>query len=151
MSTYRVATGSDVVLGSLTVLSPQPDPGTLIQATKRTYAADGTPTDQGRYVEFRWSALDDVTAYTDILTDFGLNASTISALATVYIRDETFAFIRMNGTAIRPEPPREVTTGDRQQRPLDIVLLVRNLESITPSIAISDSITVSDSATVSVV
>jgi hypothetical protein len=35
----------------------------------------------------------------------------------------------MNGTAIRPEPMREVSTGDRQQRPLDIILLVRNLET----------------------
>jgi hypothetical protein len=75
MTTYRVATGHDVVLGSLTVLSPQPDPGTLIQTTRRTYAADGTPTDQGRYIEFTWSALADSTAYTDILTDFGLSAS----------------------------------------------------------------------------
>ena len=83
MSTYRVATGHDVVLGSLTVLDPQPDPGTLIQATRRSYAADGTPTDQGRYIELPWSALEDGTAYTDLLTDFGLSASTSSALVTV--------------------------------------------------------------------
>lgn len=127
MTTYRVATGHDVVLGSLTVLDPQPDPGTLIQTTRRSYAADGTPTDQGRYVELPWSALATSTIYTNILTLFGLNASTISALVTVYVRDETFAFVRMNGTAIRPEPMREVTTGDRQQRPLDIKILVRNL------------------------
>jgi hypothetical protein len=129
MSTYRAATGHDIVLGSLTVLSPQPDPGTLIQTTRRTYAVDGTPTDQGRYIEFRWSALADASAYTTILTVFGLSASVSSALVTVYVRDEVFAWVRMNGTAIRPEPMREVSTGDRQQRPLDIILLVRNLET----------------------
>lgn len=151
MSTYRVATGHDVVLGSLTVLDPQPDPGTLIQATRRSYAADGTPTDQGRYIELPWSALEDGTAYTDLLTDFGLSASTSSALVTVYIRDETFSFVRMNGTAIRPEPMREVTTGDRQQRPLDIVLLVRNLATSVPGTSASDSVEVSESVTVSIV
>ena len=127
MTTYRVKVAHDVILGSLTVLDPQPDPGTLIQTTRRSYAADGSVTDQGSYIEVKWSALATSSIYTNILTLFGLNASTSSALVTVYVRDETFAWVRMNGTAIRPEPMREVSTGDRQQRPLDIVLLVRNL------------------------
>ena len=127
MTSYRVKTGSDVVLGSLTVLDPQPDPGPLIQTTRRTSAADGSVTDQGRYIELPWSLYDTATTYQSLLTLFGLSASVSSAAVTVYVRDEYMAWVRMNGTAIRPEPGRGVRWGDVQSRPAAVKILVRDL------------------------
>ena len=127
MTTYRVKTGSDQALVDLTVLSPQPDPGPLIQTTRRTYAADGSVTDQGRYIELTWSAYDDASDYQTLLGLFGLSASVASAAVTVYVRDEFMAWVRMNGTAIRPEPGKNVRWGDVQSRPLGISILVRDL------------------------
>lgn len=127
MTSYRVKTGSDVALGSLTVLSPQPGPGTAIRTTKRTYAADGSVTDQGRYIEFLWKAYTNAADYLTLLGLFGLSASVSSAAVTVYVRDETYAWVRMNGTAIRPQPGPDVHWGDIQSRPLDIRILVRDL------------------------
>lgn len=129
MSTYRVATGHDVVLGSLTVLDPQPDPGNGIQVTRRIYGGDNTVTDQGRYIELEWSAYTDESDYQTLLGLFGLNASTSTAAVTVYVRDETYAFVRMNGYAVRPIPGQTVRWGDVQSRPLDIVILVKDLET----------------------
>jgi hypothetical protein len=117
------------VLGSLTVLNPQPDPGPGIQTTRRTYAGDNTVNDQGRYIELHWSAYTTQAAYATLLGLFGLSASTSSALVTVYVRDEVYAWVRMNGTAVRPIPGQTVKWGDRQRRPLDIVILVKNLST----------------------
>jgi len=127
MTSYRVKTGSDIALGSLTVLSPQPDPGTGIQTTDRTYAADGSVVDQGRYIEFKWSAYDTQATYVTLLALFGLNASTSTAAVTVYVRNEIYAWVRMNGIAVRPIPGESVKWGDVQSRPLDITILVKNL------------------------
>ena len=127
MSTYRVATGHDVILGSLTVFAPQPDPGTAIQTTRRSYGGDGTVFDEGRYIELPWSALVDATAYQALLTLFGLSASVENADVTVYVRDETYAFVRMNGIAVRPQPGKEVVWGDVQSRPLNVNILVKDL------------------------
>lgn len=127
MTTYQVATGHDVVLGSLSDISPQPDPGPAIQATQRQFSADGQVNDQGEYVEFSFSALDDTSAYTTLLTQFGLNSAT-SADVTVYVRDSLFAWVRKNGRAVRPLPGDTVDWGDRQSRPLNVRILVRDLE-----------------------
>ncbi len=129
MTTYRVLAGTDVVLGSLFVLAPQPDPGRGIQTTRRTYGGDNTVNDQGRYIEFEWSAFTNAADYLTLLGRFGLSASVSSATVTVNVRDVAYAFVRMNGTAIRPIPGQTVKWGDRQQRPLDIVILVKNLST----------------------
>jgi hypothetical protein len=129
MTTYRVKTGSDVALETLTVLDPQPDPGTAIEPARRTYGGDGTVYDEGRHIVLPWSALDDASAYQTILALFGLNASTSSAAVTVYVRDEIYAWVRMNGTAVRPVPGKEVKWGDVQSRPLDIKILVKDLST----------------------
>jgi hypothetical protein len=152
MSTYRVATGHDIALASLTVLSPQPDPGPAIQTTRRTYAADGSVTDQGRYVVLSWSAYTNGTDYQTLLGQFGLSAATSSAAVTVYVRDETFTWVLLNGIAIRPEPGPDVRWGDVQSRPLGIRILVRDLANLSkPQATASDNVTASDSVTVSVV
>lgn len=152
MTSYRVGIGHDVALGSLTVLSPQPDPGPGVQVTRRMYNGDGTVTDQGRYIELPWSAYTNGTDYLTLLSLFGLNNSTSSAAVTVYVRDETYTWIRMNGTAIRPVPGETVKWGDVQDRPLDIVILVKDLAAATtnPETLIQDSITIAESKTVSI-
>ena len=129
MTTYRVKPGTDVAIETLVVLSPQPDPGRGIQTTRRTYGGDNTVNDQGRYIEFEWSAESTAATYLTLLGRFGLSASVSSALVTVYVRNEAYAWVRMNGTAIRPIPGQTVRYGDRQQRPLDIVILVKNLST----------------------
>jgi hypothetical protein len=149
MSTYRVKAGSNQTLASLTVLDPQPDPGTAIETTRRSYSANGSTTDQGRYIELPFSALASSGAYQSLLTLFGLSADISTAPVTVYVRDETYAWRRMNGNAIRPIPGKQVNWGDRQSRPLNIVILIRDLETISYQISVSDSISVGESAAVS--
>ena len=151
MTTYRVKTTHDVILASLTVLDPQPSGDCVIQTTRRTFSADGSATDQGRYAIMRWSAYTNAAAYRTLLGLFGLSASVASAAVTVYVRDETFTWIRMNGTAIRPEPTREVRWGEVQSRPLRIGILIRDLAVIAdPSPSVQDSVAVAESVTVTV-
>lgn len=156
MSTYRVASGHNIALGSLTVLDPQPDPGPGIQVTRRSFAADGSVNDQGRYIEFTWSAYTNANDYIQLLGLFGLGQNTSSADVTIYVRDEIYDWIRLNGRAIRPIPGFTVKWGDVQSRPLDIVILVKDLATVTGSPdartrSVEDDAGVSDSVTVSVV
>lgn len=146
MSTYRVKTTYDQELADLVVLDPQPDPGPGVQTTRRTYSGDGSVYDEGRFVEFTWSAYTTAAAYQTLLGMFGLSATTSAAAVTVYVRDETYAWIRMNGNAIRPMLDKEVKWGDIQSRPLNIIILVRDLSPLPGAILGSDSITVAESA-----
>lgn len=151
MSTYRVKAGHDQDLVSLVVLDPQPDPGPIIQITRRTFSADGSVYDEGRFIEIHFSALDDANAYQALMTLFGLNASTAFADVTVYVRDEVFNWVRMNGVAIRPVPGSEMFWGDTQSRPLNVSILVKNLTTASDrDVIISDDVEVSESTTVSV-
>lgn len=129
MTTYRVKPGTDIVLASLVVLDPQPDPGSGIRVTRRTYGGDNSVVDQGRYFEFHWSVYNNAADYLTLLGLFGLSASVDSAAVTVYIRDETFTWSHVNGTAIRPIPGKTVKWGDKQSRPLDISILVKDLST----------------------
>ena len=122
MSTYRVADGSDVALISLTVLDPQPR-SEGIKTTRRTFAADGSVYDEGRYVELEFSMMPTAAEYLALLTTFGLHNATTNAV-TVYVRDETFAFVRMNGTAVRPQPGRDVGWS---YFPRNITILIKDL------------------------
>ena len=132
MTSYRVKPGTTVALASLVVLDPQPDPGSGIRVTRRTYGGDNTVVDQGRYFEFKWSVYDTAASYLTLLGLFGLSASIDSALVTVYIRNEAYTWSHVNGTAIRPIPGKTVKWGDKQSRPLDISILVKNLSSEIP-------------------
>lgn len=105
MSTYRVADTFDVALGSLTVLSPQPrSDGT--KPTRRNYAADGTISDDARYAELEWDVIETAAAYLALLTTFGLH-NALTNEVTLYLRDETFAFVRVNAIVHRPELGRD--------------------------------------------
>lgn len=123
MTTYRVADGFNVATGSLTVLSPQPR-SEGIKVARRTYGGDGTVYDEASYVELEWDVIETVADYQALLTTFGVNTALTNEV-TVYVRDETFAFVRMNGIAVRPEIGREVRY--RQYFPRDITILIKAL------------------------
>lgn len=120
--TYQVADGHDNEAGFVDV-DPQPmSPG--ITPTRRFFAADGSVVDEAKYVELRFNVVRDVTTYQSILTQFGVQ-SALTNDVTVKVRDETFAFVNKNGTAIRPQ----IDTDVRWQRffPRDVVILIKDL------------------------
>ena len=123
--TYKVADGHDVALVSLSNVDPQPR-STGIQTTRRTFAADGTVQDDGRYVILEWTAIENASEYQSLLSSFGIQTATTNDV-TVYIRDETFAWLRMNGTAVRPQPGQDVKWKD--YFPRDVMIMVRDLEA----------------------
>lgn len=127
MTTYRAKTGTGVALESLTVLSPQPR-SVGLQYTRRSYAADGSVVQEGPYVDLVWDVLDDATAYTAILTVFGLHNATQAAV-TVYIRNERYAWVRYNGVALLPEVGSDASWQRFFLR--DVRIVVRNLEVVT--------------------
>ncbi len=121
---YKIADGHDIALVSLADVDPQPK-SEGIRCARRTHCADGTVLDEGRYVELEFSVLADVTEYQSVLSQFGVQSATTNEV-TIYCRDETFAWVRMNGTAVRPEPGRDARW---QYFPRNVVLLVRDLEA----------------------
>jgi hypothetical protein len=123
MTTYKVKTGHDQALISLVAVAPQPM-SEGIKPTRRTFAADGAVYDEARYVELEFSNVGSVTAYQALLTQFGI-LSVTSFDVTVYVRSETFAWVRMNGTAVRPEPGREVQW--RRFFPRNVTILIKDL------------------------
>lgn len=127
MSDYRVADGFNVALGSLTVLSPQPR-STGIQYTRRSYAADGTPINEGAFVELIWDILQDDAALQEILVTFGIYTATSNDV-TVYVRNENFDYVRMNGRAIKPQ----IGEGLQWSKyfPRGLTILIRNLGTST--------------------
>jgi hypothetical protein len=127
MTTYRVADGFNIALVSLTVLDPQPR-SEGIKPTRRTFGGDGTPYDESKFVELLYSAVGSVTEYQSILSDFGVQSAGSNEV-TVYVRDETFAWVRKNGLAIRPEPGQDVKWTN--YFPRDVVILVRDLADVS--------------------
>ena len=124
---YKVADGLNVALGSLVDVDPQPR-SSGIRPTRRTFGADGTVLDEGKYVELEFNVMPDTATYQSILNQFGVDTALTNDV-TVYVRDEQFNFVRMNGTAIRPEPGRDVQQRDFFLR--NVTLLIRNLVAST--------------------
>lgn len=127
MSTYRVKDGHDEALVDLVVISPQPQ-SEGIKPTRRTHAANGAVYDEGKYVELQFNIVAGVTGYQSLLNQFGVQSTTTNEV-TVYVRDETFAWVRMNGTAVRPEPGRDVRWN--KFFPRDITILVKDLTAVS--------------------
>lgn len=123
--TYKLADGHDIALESLSDLDPQPR-SAGIQATRRTFAADGTVHDDGRYVVLEWTVIENATEYQSLLSTFGIETVTTNDV-TVYVRDEAFAWARMNGTAVRPSPGQDVRW--KEYFPRDVQILIRDLEA----------------------
>lgn len=122
---YKVATGHDIALGSLTAIDPQPRTKGL-QYARRSYAASGIVIDELAFVELEWSMIETETQYLALLTQFGLNAAT-SANVSIYVQDETYQWILRNGKAIRPLIGSD---GARENFFIrDITILVNNLSA----------------------
>ena len=127
MSDYRVADGFKVALGSLTTLDPQPR-SAGIQYTRQSFAGNGTPINEGPYVVLIWDVIGTKTQYQSLLTTFGL-LSADSNDVTVYVRDENFDYVRMNGKAIKPLPGTGVEYKSYFIR--DFTILIRDLEDVS--------------------
>lgn len=125
--TYMVADGHDIAEESLEVITPQPR-SEGIKATRRVFLPDGTVRDDGLYVELLWSVMDDATDYQALLDQFGVNTARSNEV-TVMVRDDTFAWVRMNGTAVRPQPGGEVRWSDFFPR--SITILIKDLTAAT--------------------
>lgn len=101
MSTYRIADGHNVALGSLTVLSPQPK-GDPVAPVQRSYATSGTIHDQGKFVVWRWNVIKDESAFFALVTALGVSAAD-SDERTIYTRSERLIWTRYNATCILPQ------------------------------------------------
>lgn len=124
MSQYLISsTGHNVAIGDLDPIVPQPRSEGL-QATQRSYSANGGIYQSGLYTELQWSALGTVALYAALLAQFGLTTA-LSAEVTVQVRDQNFAWIRMNGTAVRPEQGKDIR---RDILLKGVVILIRDCE-----------------------
>ncbi len=127
MITYKQHDGHDVILASLTDISPQPH-STGVQATRRSYSANGDVTDQGLYIELLFEAVESNTAYGTLLTLFGVNVALTNDI-TLYCPGPALAWTRYNGTAVRPEVGRDLKR--ENYFPRAIIILVKNLAAAT--------------------
>lgn len=123
MSDYRVADGINVPDGSMTVLNPQPS-SVGMQFTRQSFAGDGTPINEGPFLEVVYDVLESKTQYQAVLTAFGL-LSADSNIVTFKGRDGEFDFTRFNGRAIKPYPENGVQW--RRPFPRNITILIRDL------------------------
>lgn len=119
-SDYRAKTGINQTLVSLTKLSPQPA-SAGVKATRRVPLGDGSVLDQGLYVEWDYSVVEDAAQLLAILTPLGLHTAMFAAV-TIYTRDDLYAYKRYNGVAVRP-PASWENFYARQ-----VSILIRNLE-----------------------
>jgi hypothetical protein len=127
MTKYKVKTGLNQALLDLVDIAPQCRSGG-IHVTERTYAADGSVYEQGRFVELIFDLMQGSTSFAALLTQFGLS-SVLFANVTVYVRDSSFAWVRLNGVAVRPEIGQDVRW--EQFFPRNVTILVKNLETPT--------------------
>lgn len=127
MTDYAIKAGYDQALIDLVALTPQPA-SNGIQYTVRDDAVDGSVSEQGPFIELRWSVMESITEYTTLLTQFGLNAATTVAI-TLYCPSNLYVFTRYNGIAVRPEAGKDVSRREYLLR--DVVIIVRDLELST--------------------
>lgn len=125
MSVYQVLGGHDAGSMDLNNVVPQPT-SEGIKATRRIYSASGAIIDEGKYIELNFGIIDSVTAYQALLDLFGVKTALTNEV-TVQVRDETFSWVRMNGTAVRPEAGKDVQW--RRFFPRNVVILVKDLEA----------------------
>jgi hypothetical protein len=109
MSSYRIAVGWNVALGSLTVIDPQPRNGEVMPV-ERTYS-DGGARDEGLYAKPTWDMFSTDEEFAAVLAQFGLDAAD-EVKVTYYGRNEVFSWARYNGVAVVPRVGQD---GDRSQ------------------------------------
>lgn len=123
MSVYRVAVGTDVALGSLAALEPQPR-STGIQTVERSHAISGQVYEHAKYIRLIFDFLESDLAYQNLIQQFGVDTD-LTAAVTVYLRNYDFTWVRMNGLAVRPEVGRGVEW--QAFFPRNIEVLIKNL------------------------
>jgi len=100
MSEYKVLPGFNGATAALVKVPLQPiSTGGL--ATRRTLMGDGSILDQGLYVEWTYSVIEDAAQLLTVLTPLGLHTAK-SAAVTIWTRDDLYAYHRYNGVAQRP-------------------------------------------------
>jgi hypothetical protein len=119
-----VKDGFDQPLIDLVDISPQPASGG-VQPTRRSFSASGSVYDESLYTEWVFSALESVTMYQSVLTQLGI-INQLTNEVTIYTRNRAFAWVRMNGIVVMPEPGRDVKW--EMPFPRDIVILIKDLE-----------------------
>lgn len=122
MSDYRIKEGLSQALIDLVAIDPQPR-SAGVQATRRTYAADGTIHDEGLHVQLVYDVLETATALDDLLDQFGLDVAT-TANVTIYAPNQLHVYARYNGLAVRPE----VSRNNYWLR--DVTIVVRDLVAL---------------------
>lgn len=98
---YKVKTGHGQALVDLVAMNPQPH-SRGVQFARTTYAADGSAHNEAAYIILEWDMIESPTAYTTLLTQFGLAAGTSSANVTVYVPNNVYTATRYNGIAVLP-------------------------------------------------
>lgn len=98
---YKIALGWDVPLDELADVVPQPRNGE-VQIIERRYSDDG-PVDVGPFSQPIFDMFGTDAELQGIYTQFGL-LDADEARVTWYTRDDTFAWYRYNGVAVKPRP-----------------------------------------------
>lgn len=126
-SDYRVATGHNIALGSLTAVDPQPRTDATTQAVMRSDAVSGAVHEQGLFIDLLWSAIFTATEYQALLDQFGVGAA-LNANVTVYVPNFEYTYARYNGVAVRPEQGVTVRRTDYYIR--DVTIRIKNLVAL---------------------
>lgn len=98
---YKVKTGHNQALLDLVAMNPQPH-SRGVQFARTTYAVSGQAFNEAAYVILEWDMIESPTAYTTLLTQFGLSAGVYSANVTVYVPNNVYTATRYNGVAVLP-------------------------------------------------
>ena len=129
MTQYLVAVGTDVVTGSLNIITPQPRTKGL-QYKRWVEAVDGTRYGTGPFINFLWDLTQGATDYLALLTSFGIHVSN-QASVSLRARDDIYVWKYYNAVVVRPRVGHEVSW-DRYF-PRRITILAKELEEYTPA------------------
>lgn len=122
MSFYSAAPGWDVPSVDLVLLSPQPA-STGVQVARRTYSANRTIYDQGRFTVWRWNMVESDEVLADILDYFDLSITNTTRAVTIRAPEAPgFAYNRFNGIAHAPRLGETVARKEYFIRDLEIYI-----------------------------
>lgn len=124
---YRVKDGHGQTLFEDDDVAPQPRTSG-VQVTRRVHSVSGGLQDEFLYVEMLFSALESVSQFQAVLTQFGV-LSAMTNEVTIMARDQTLQWATYNGTAVQPQMGADVQYS--RYYPRDVVMLIRDLELIS--------------------
>lgn len=126
-SDYRVSSGHNVALASLTVLDPQPR-SLGVQALDRSYGLSGSVHERGLYLELLYDYIDTPTIYQTLLAAWGINTA-LYANVTIYAWRKDFDHQRYNAVVVRPQIGQEAGWTNFFLR--NVTFLFKNLEALS--------------------